>query len=149
MEARMNRHFVTVCLLGVFPISLYAQVNTRRDGIWWAQRSQDTKLDYVRGFVDGMVLGNRFSGWGKRIQKDAKCGAKAFDSFLELDNKFFANVSDGQLADALDVLYKDSRNHHILVEDAMWLVVNSIAGMPQDELNKLIENWRMASGGFE
>jgi hypothetical protein len=149
MEARMNRHFVTICLLGVFPISLYAQVNTRRDGIWWNQRSQDAKLDYVRGFVDGMVLGNRFSVWGKKPQEDAKCRAKAFDSFQEYNNRFFANVSDAQLADALDVLYKDSRNHHIMVEDAMWLVVNSIAGMPQDELNKLIESWRNPSGGFE
>lgn len=37
---------------------------------------------------------------------------------------------------------KDYRNRSIIVHDAVWIVVNSIAGMPQDKLDKMIESWR-------
>jgi hypothetical protein len=40
------------------------------------------------------------------------------------------------------VFYKDYRNRKIRIYDAVWLVLNSIAGKPQDELDKMIESFR-------
>jgi len=39
-------------------------------------------------------------------------------------------------------LDKDLRNLRILIPDAVWLVVNSIAGMPEEDFEKMVEDWR-------
>lgn len=44
--------------------------------------------------------------------------------------------------DGLDSFYKDYRNRTIKVHDAVWLVVNEIAGTPQQTMGKLIESYR-------
>lgn len=44
LEARVNRRFVTICLLGILPISLYAQNTTRRNGVWWNAMTENTKI---------------------------------------------------------------------------------------------------------
>ena len=38
--------------------------------------------------------------------------------------------------------YSDYRNRSISIADAVWLVLNSIAGTPQDKLDKMIESFR-------
>jgi len=36
----------------------------RRDGNWWRDTSEASRISYMIGFFDGMGLGNKFSYWG-------------------------------------------------------------------------------------
>ena len=126
-------------LLFALVSSLYAQ-DTRRDGNWWMQQSGLTKTSYVVGFFDGMDLGKQFSGW--KYEEDDAFISRVMQSFAFYDDKFLKDVTNDQLADGLDVFYKDFRNRKILVHRAVWLTLNSIAGTPQAELDKLVENFR-------
>jgi hypothetical protein len=55
------------------------------------------------------------------------------------------DITAGQLADGLDVLYGDYRNRNILLLNAVWLVLNSISGKSDAEMQKMIENFRKAA----
>jgi hypothetical protein len=128
----------------IFFILVSIQVNaqnTRRDGNWWIDKSQVLKVSYALGFLDGISLGRNFTIWNV-LEEDKTCAAKASGSFEDHEQKFMANVNSGQLADGLDDFYKDYRNRKILVVNGVWLVLNSIAGTPQKELDKMIESFR-------
>lgn len=97
------------------------------------------------GFFDGMELGGYFSYWGMTKDSNGKvssCSTEAARSFEDMDTKYFRGVTNSQIADGLDAFYKDYRNRSIKVHDAVWLVVNSIAGKPQRDLDEMIESWR-------
>ena len=51
-------------------------------------------------------------------------------------------MTNVQIVDGLDTFYKDHQNRSIRLKAAVWLVVNTIAGTPQDELDKMIEYLR-------
>lgn len=121
------------------PISLAAS-DDRRDGNWWRQQTQIVKLVYVVGFFDGMELGNKFSYW--KFTKDDEFLGKVMASYSEYNQKYFSNVTSGQIVDGLNELYNDFKNRRILVHDAVWLVANGIAGTPEGKLKEMIENWR-------
>ncbi|MGH9822017.1 MAG: hypothetical protein ACREDR_01990 [Blastocatellia bacterium] len=53
-----------------------------------------------------------------------------------------SEVTAGQVREGLDRFYKDYRNRRILVQNAIWLVLNSIAGKPQADWDKMVENYR-------
>lgn len=61
------------------------------------------------------------------------------------DEKFFSHVTNVQLVAGLDKFYSDCRNRRIRVHGAVWLVVNGIAGTPQEKLDKMVEGWRERS----
>lgn len=136
--------FVSAAVL-LLAVGAAGQVSTRRDGNWWNQQDAAVKLDYMVGFFDGTNLGYQFSYSGILQSSNGQWTACIGDiqkSFTDFNNKFFKNVSNKQIADGLDAFYKDYRNRSILVHVAVWIVVNSIAGTPQSELDKMIENWR-------
>ena len=140
----MKHALVIFALLLALPICVYGQ-HDRRDGNWWKDKTQNEKLDYMVGFFDGMELGHQFSYWGMLKDsgnKEAPCISDMNKSYGDYGTKYFTNVTNYQLVDGLDSFYKDYRNRSIKVHDAVWLVVNSIAGTPQKELDKMIENWR-------
>jgi hypothetical protein len=116
----------------------------RRDGNWWRQQPQMVKVVYIVGFFDGMELGSDFSFW--KYMDDETLMAKTAASYREYNGKYFGHVTSGQLADGLDNFYQDYRNRQIRLQHAVWLVVNAIAGTPQAELDKMIENWRKNPG---
>jgi len=120
----------------------------RRDGNWWIDQNEYSHVTYVTGFFDGMDLGHNFSywKWAHDSHKTGKCLDLMGDAYREYHGKFFANITSGQLADGLNVFYRDYRNRRILVSNAIWLVVNSIAGTPQVQLDKMIESWRQNAG---
>jgi hypothetical protein len=64
------------------------------------------------------------------------------DSFDFYYAKFLKNVTSLQLADGLDVFYKDFRNRKIPTSNGVWLTLNAIAGTPQADLDKMVENFR-------
>jgi len=123
-----------------------AQDANRRDGNWWRTESRSSQLDYMVGVFDGMQLGHNLSYWNLIGDKQAGDAlSRVAKSYSELSQRYFRNVTVGQLVDGLDVFYSDFRNRTIRVHDAIWLVVNQIAGTPQEELEKMVENWRRSA----
>lgn len=117
------------------------QNNTRRDGNEWLTLSHVSKLDYITGFFDGMQLGHQFSYW-KYVsdQSKAETVGLVFGSFNEFSAKYFSNVTSGQIVSGLDVFYADFQNRQIMVYNAVWIVVNQIAGTPT--VNQMILGFR-------
>jgi hypothetical protein len=143
----MRQTITVLTLLIVLPAGLNAQ-SKRRDGNWWNGTTRDEKLDYIIGFFDGMDLGHNFTIWGvagSQSDKGSPCLFNALKSYDDYSSKFFTNVTNYQLVDGLDTFYKDYRNRSIRVHDAVWVVVNTIAGTPQEKVDKLIENSRKAA----
>ena len=131
-----------ICLLTIVP-ALSAAEENRRDGNWWRDQDRPTRSAYIIGFFDGMDLGYNFSYWGFAKDKEMKaCMGKVVESYVDYNSKYFKNVTNVQLVDGLDSFYADFRNRSIRVSDAVWLVVNGIAGTPQERLDSMIENWR-------
>jgi|SRR5215472_8267230 len=137
---------VIFCLLLGAPQSRDQEFN-RRDGNWWTVVNRVHKGFYIAGFVDGMEFGNRLSLAG--IDKNAKdykeVSERITTSYANQRAKYVANVTHIQLSDGLDAFYADSANRRILVHDAMWLVVNRIAGTPEAELKEMIESYRKSA----
>lgn len=125
-----------VCIANVF-----AQSDDRRDGNYWNELPENEKYKYVTGFFDGLELGNRFSYWGMDSSKH-DCLAEAIASFREYGNKYFKDVTNIQIVDGLNEFYKDYRNRKIKIIDSIWLISNSIAGMSEQEIQTMIENYR-------
>jgi hypothetical protein len=120
-------------------LTLPAQVVTRRDGNWWLEQSRLTKTSYIVGFYDGIELGDEFSLWQS---KDSDYLAKNLKSFDYYEEKYLKGVTNEQLADGLDIFFKDYRNRKISIHSAVWLTLNAIAGTPQADLDKMVENFR-------
>lgn len=136
----MKSFWLVTLLLVTLP--LHAQSN-RRDGNWWQDQSHLSKTSYLIGFFDGMNLGQQFSYWN--VTKDSDCFTKSTESYAFFSNKFLKDVTNEQLADGLDVFYKDYRNRKILIHSGVWLTLNAIAGTPQSDLDKMVENFRKSA----
>lgn len=128
-----------VALLSILSFPLLAQ-STRRDGNWWLEQTQYAKAAYVVGFFDGTHLGAEFSFW--KFKDDPSAIAKTTESFEFYGDKFLKGVTNEQLADGLDAFYKDYRNRKIRLHNGVWLTLNAIAGTPQADLEKMVENFR-------
>lgn len=133
-----------ICLIALLVLSTasFAQDKNRRDGNWWLSLEQVDKTNYMVGFFDGAELGRNFSYCGFSGTAKANCLGYTMKSFNDYEEKYFSNVTNGQVADGLDAFYKDYKNRSIKVSNAVWLVLSSIAGTPQKELDKKIENVR-------
>jgi hypothetical protein len=147
-ERFMKFHIAVLTTAMLIFSSLVWSADNRRDGNWWLRQEKYVKTIYAIGFSDGMDLGNRFSYWkylnGTKAQQG--CAVQAVDSYREYSQKYFGNVTAGQLSDGLDSFYADYKNRRILVSNAVWLVANGIVGTPEEKLNKMIESWRQNSG---
>jgi hypothetical protein len=119
-----------------------AQESTSRDGTWWRGLSASDHITYVVGFMDGMQLGGEFSYWHMSDSEQKSCAGLTANSYSQMLDKYLGKVTAGQLTDGLTDFYEDYRNRSILIHGAVWLVVQSISGVPKDELEKLIESWR-------
>jgi hypothetical protein len=118
------------------------QQTDRRDGNWWADRDESFKMAYFVGFFDGMDLGNKFSYWAFADNKNYETMRKVGDSYKGYQDKYMIHVTNIQLTQGVDKLYTDVRNRKIRVRNAVWLVVNQIAGKSDAEMEKMIENFR-------
>jgi hypothetical protein len=122
--------------------SSQAELTRNRDGNWWRTQMRVEKMAYMTGFLDGMNLGNNLS---VRMIDD-KTGKDTIDlanhSYDYLIRKYLNNVSNDQIADGLDTLYSDYRNRNIGISNAVWVTLLSIAGTPQAEIDKNLEDFR-------
>jgi hypothetical protein len=116
------------------------------DGNWWLSLPKNVRAVYVAGFFDGKELGHNFSTWKYLSPNASKAEQasvnKARQSYSEYSQKYSHNITFDQLVDGLDSFYSDYRNRRIQLSGGVWLVLNAVAGTPEDELNKMIENWR-------
>ena len=137
----MRSTLVAVLLL-IVPVLSNAQTD-RRDGNWWDRHTRQEKGDYITGFFDGMDLGKNFSYWDiSEKGRDSGCDYQAAKTYSDNARKFFSDVTNVQIVDGLDSFYKDHQNRSIRLKAAVWLVVNAIAGTPQDDLDKMVEYLR-------
>lgn len=120
-----------------------AQDPNRRDGNWWRNSQGLAKNTYITGFFDGLLLGCNFAYWAHVF--DRAKAASVNDAMASCDfyrDRFLTNVTSGQLADGLNTFYADFRNRSIVIESAVWLVLNQIAGTR--DVDQMIENFRRA-----
>lgn len=138
------RTTLSVVLLFLFALSAHASDPTRdRDGNWWRGLTLSEKQVYIVGFFDGIPLGHKFSSWNlMHNPQKQNCLQDTVGSFVNYVSKYLENVTSGQLTDGLDDFYSDYRNRSIPIDNAVWLVANSISGKPQAELDKMIESFR-------
>lgn len=122
----------------------------RRDGNWWRDTSEASRISYMTGFFDGMALGHKFSYWGvmEKDKNDPSIGkiVSSYDTYLD---KYLNNVTNSQLADGVDKFYSDYRNRRIMVYDTAWIVLNEISGKSDADMKKMIENWRKSAATDE
>jgi len=116
------------------------------DGNWWIKQKEEygkaSKVWYVAGLLDGRELGNQLSVFtldSKSKEASVKCSKYLFQSYFENEKRFLNWVTVGQVMDGLDDLYKDYRNRRIAVGDAVWLVLERIGGVPQDQIERQLE----------
>lgn len=140
-------HRLALLLLLAFSLNTaQAQETTRRDGNWWRSQGPSVQISYMVGFFDGMELGHHFSYWSFVADKKAGAAVKRVSSsYDEHKRKYFNNVTNVQLVDGLNAFYADFKNRSILVHDAVWLVVIQISGLPQEQFDSMVENWRRSS----
>jgi hypothetical protein len=135
------RHCMLICFL-VFTATASSD-SDRRDGNYWKGMTRVEKSTYITGFFDGIGIGNRFSYWDllntESGKKSLPAVKKSFDGYME---KYMDNVTNVQIADGLDVFYDDYRNRKITTYNAVWLVLNSIAGKNDKEMEIMIESFR-------
>jgi hypothetical protein len=130
-------------LLLTVPVYCFAAASDARDGNWWLEQNKITKLSFMAGFLDGIHLGKNFSMWGFMDDPQSEaCLKKVVLSNTEFENKYLSKVKVGQLVDGLDVFYSDYKNRSISPNNAVWLVLNEIAGTPKEKLDKMVEAYR-------
>jgi hypothetical protein len=133
--------FVIVCAIC---LPGFADEN-RRDGNWWRDRTNFQRTEYVVGFFDGMELGSRFSYWNLetfKANKNDPIAGQVLASYATLKDRYFKELTNGQITDGLNAFYNDYRNRTIMLYDAVWLVVNMIAGESDTKMQSLIESFR-------
>ncbi len=145
MNLRKRLLLWAITLVFCVGLPFSARAEEHRDGNWWRDTAHMSKLAYMVGFFDGMELGHEFSYWHVKTEKgdvDMAAYNRSHDSYRGLNEEFFSNVTSGQLVDGLDHFYEDYRNRSILITDAAWIVVNTIAGKPAEMIEQLTQNFR-------
>ena len=104
---------------------------------------------YVIGFFDGMHLGRDFSYWGQPTKADGsvdgQAAAKVLNAFSDMLTQYMTNVANDQIADGLTKFYEDYRNRSIEIHDAVWIVLRSVAGTPQAQIDQITESYRKSA----
>lgn len=132
-------------LLLTFGLLAIADTGTRQDGNWWRTLDRKQQIYYVAGFFSGMDLGRNFAIWkylDSTDENEKQAVSLAIHAYDQYSDKYFAEVTAAQIVDGLNLFYADYRNRRIETTGAIWLVVNGIAGLSDQEHQELIESWR-------
>ena len=141
----MKAAWTVVLLVLVVPFGSaqgWSQTNDRRDGNLWLELTTTERAYYLVGFFDGMELGKNFSFWAMLDDKHDRCAGEVAASYSSYMSKYMTNVTSGQLSAGLTDFYRDYRNRSIRISDAVWPVLQEIAGDPKEKTEPLIENLR-------
>jgi len=141
MVRQQRSLWLVVALAAAMSTNLFADDQVRRDGNWWRTIDASAKYAYMVGFFDGLVLGEKFSYWGKDGKVDTAYAGKVEESF----EKYYSsmkNITNVQFTDGIDTFYNDYRNRRIDISSAVWIVINTIAGKTDKEIQSMTENFR-------
>jgi hypothetical protein len=111
---------------------------TPHDGDWWRALQPGAKQCVLTGFLDGMALGQNLSLMGAGNSADPDCRSKIAQSYSYVRGKFFRSAGEGDIASALEELYAEPDNRSIIIGRAVWIAVNLLAGVPKEEVEKLV-----------
>lgn len=113
------------------------------DGLNWLTLDESAKYAYVCGFVEGLFEGHCFTTWGlpggEPINSAYVDATRSFDDHW---SRFVANRGYKQFVEGLDKLYADERNSKIEMQHGLWIVMNILSGIPDMNLEMMIEAWR-------
>ncbi len=109
------------------------------DGNWWRSQMQSAKYQYAARLFDGSTGGFNFLEFGMSADIPVKT---ANPNSCGTGSQKYVHITGGQLIDGLDKFYSDHRNRNIAISNAVTVVVCRVAGMPQDALLKMIEQYR-------
>ncbi len=113
-----------LCLLLFCPllcVALHAQ--SQFDGDFWIPKTEDVKMLYVVGFIDGRSHGINEA-------------ADAFNTKIDDPrlSKLASEVTVGQIVDGVDEFYKDWRNRKVILRHAMEYVMDEAQGKDDSKL---------------
>jgi hypothetical protein len=133
-----------IVLLLLVGFSIHAD-SRRRDRNWWLAQSPNSQSLHMIGVLDGTDLGNRLS-YEALLEKKGEDGGHAIrtlsDAYDGVWTRYIGHVTSGRICDGLTEFYKDYRNRHINIPNAVWMVLNMISGKSADEMRSMIEHFR-------
>jgi hypothetical protein len=139
---RSSRLYAVVALIFTFSAPNAAWAQERHDGHLWETLSRELKVSYMQGLIDGSVMGAQMVKEG--IPQNSSCRDEIMDGYRKTFQKFLAEVSAAQIADGVDTVFKDYRNRSLLITDAVYVALRAIGGMPQEDIEKLLQAVRKA-----
>ena len=140
---RMFRHIVSVAFVTVVLIAMAVGAQERHDGHMWTALSRQMKISYIQGVTDGSTLGAILAKEG--LPEGVACQDKITRAYSKSAQDILAAVSSAQIADRVDAVFKDNRNESVLIVDAAYIALKSIAGTPPEETEKLLQAARTAA----
>lgn len=151
---KRNLPIALILIALLFNTALGHAEDAPRDGNWWNQQRNSFKIAFLIGFTEGQAYEDQ--RWSEAIIGAMRGTAGqctdsqrwAPETIVAKENeKEFGNVTINQLEDGLDKIYSDYRNRRIRISSAVLLVVRSMDGTPDTELNGDIEVQRKAAAG--
>ena len=142
---RMLRHIVSLAFTAVIliPLAVAVGAQERHDGHMWAALSKQMKISYIQGVTDGSTLGAILAKEG--LPEGDACQDKITPAYSKSAQKILAAVSPAQIADGVDSVFKDKQNESVLMADAVYIALKSIAGTPPEEIEKLLQAARITA----
>ena len=145
----------------LLPVSL-AGAAEPQDGNWWNAQPRALQVYWAIGFLDGVTVGYDSSRSlmaivGNPVTSalppncDASCLADLFKLHSYLENiirvreQEYDGISAGEIADGLNHIYSDYRNRRINILDAAVVVVYSIKGASEEQMQRRLEYLRKST----
>lgn len=107
------------------------------EGAMW--RTLDAELRLA--FAAGLVKGSGDLSAAILLNADDLSPEEIKRSMAAI-NRLAARVTSEQLRDGLDAFFADFRNRGLDITQGAYIVLISIKGAPQPDIEKIVENWR-------
>jgi hypothetical protein len=131
--------FIFVLILISSPV---AQGQSRHDGHFWEILSNELKVSYIQGVIDGSILGMQMVREGLPTNDPSR--DKIVPGYRKTAQKLLVDVSPAQIAEGVDTVFKDYRNRSLLMTDAVYVTLKSISGMSPQDIETLLQAVRGA-----
>jgi hypothetical protein len=117
------------------------------DGLQWLMLGEEAKFAYVLGFVEGLFRGHCFTTWGLPDSKSNTDYLDATRSFNEHWTRFVSKLKYSEFVGELDKFYADEKNSRIEIQHGLWIAMNILAGISDENLASMVEAWRQKDSG--
>ncbi|MGA2403947.1 MAG: hypothetical protein ABSG91_19945 [Syntrophobacteraceae bacterium] len=136
-----------VCLLFIGIVFIVSNIgsaqNVRHDGNWWINLQPDSQNYVTIGIKHGVELASILSSsYAYLLSSDKNAKQLVLDSTFKSSEKYIARTTDKEIVDGLNTLYREYNNRHILIDHAIYIVLEGIKGMPNDTYNQTLETIR-------